>query len=156
MKKMVQIRFSFWFGEWEPKPWIIFHDLFNDDHFLDAHMESDPIYVTMSSSISASIYPCCCFRTLMQGDKRAGFSIFFADNGLDTGPILLQKSTYVSSDDNVDSIYNRFLYPEGIRSMVSPAGSEWGCHGLVLNWIFWDYLQYCTVFVFVLFYFLLK
>lgn len=54
----------------------------------------------------------------MNGDKEAGFSIFWADDGLDTGPILLQKSCPVLSDDTVDSVYNRFLYPEGIKSMV--------------------------------------
>lgn len=54
----------------------------------------------------------------MNGDKEAGFSIFWADDGLDTGPILLQKSCPVLSEDTVDSLYNRFLYPEGIKSMV--------------------------------------
>jgi len=55
--------------------------------------------------------------TLMQGDNKAGFTIFWADDGLDTGPILLQKSCDVEPNDTVDSLYNRFLYPEGIKSM---------------------------------------
>ncbi|CAG0903611.1 unnamed protein product, partial [Darwinula stevensoni] len=55
--------------------------------------------------------------TLMMGDKRAGFSIFWADDGLDTGPILLQKECAVDPNENVDSIYKRFMYPEGIRAM---------------------------------------
>ena len=54
----------------------------------------------------------------MQGDAKAGFSIFWADDGLDTGPILLQRSTDLDPDDTVDTIYNRFLYPEGIKAMV--------------------------------------
>ena len=57
------------------------------------------------------------FRTLIQGDKTAGFSIFWADDGLDTGPILLQKSCKVELNDTVDSLYNNFLYPEGIKAM---------------------------------------
>lgn len=57
-------------------------------------------------------------RTLMQGDKKAGFTIFWADDGLDTGPILLQKECEVQMDDTVDTLYGRFLYPEGIRAMV--------------------------------------
>lgn len=64
---------------------------------------------------------CLCFvkyRTLLQGDKEGGFSIFWADDGLDTGPILLQRKTAVDANDTVDSLYNRFLYPEGIKSMV--------------------------------------
>lgn len=57
-------------------------------------------------------------RTLMQGDKVGGFTIFWADDGLDTGPILLQKKTFVDPNDTVDSIYNRFLFPEGVKAMV--------------------------------------
>ncbi|XP_071816025.1 mitochondrial 10-formyltetrahydrofolate dehydrogenase-like isoform X1 [Apostichopus japonicus] len=55
--------------------------------------------------------------TLMSGDAKGGFSIFWADDGLDTGPILLQKECVVEPDDTVDSLYNRFLYPEGIKAM---------------------------------------
>ena len=54
----------------------------------------------------------------MCGDKRGGFSIFWADDGLDTGPILLQREVDVHPNDNVDSLYNRFMYPEGIKAMV--------------------------------------
>uniref|UniRef100_A0A8C8F571 10-formyltetrahydrofolate dehydrogenase n=1 Tax=Oncorhynchus tshawytscha TaxID=74940 RepID=A0A8C8F571_ONCTS len=56
--------------------------------------------------------------TLIQGDKKAGFSIFWADDGLDTGPILLQRECHVEPNDTVDSLYNRFLFPEGIKAMV--------------------------------------
>lgn len=55
--------------------------------------------------------------TLMCGDEKGGFSIFWADDGLDTGPVLLQKECKVEPDDTVDSLYNRFLYPEGIKAM---------------------------------------
>lgn len=54
----------------------------------------------------------------MQGDKSGGFSVFWADDGLDTGPILLQKKCFVAPDDTVDTIYNRFLFPEGVKAMV--------------------------------------
>lgn len=56
--------------------------------------------------------------TLIKGDKKAGYSVFWADEGLDTGPILIQKGCDVAPNDTVDSLYNRFLYPEGIKSMV--------------------------------------
>ncbi|XP_058424504.1 mitochondrial 10-formyltetrahydrofolate dehydrogenase [Diceros bicornis minor] len=56
--------------------------------------------------------------TLIMGDKKAGFSVFWADDGLDTGPILLQRSCDVKPNDTVDALYNRFLYPEGIKAMV--------------------------------------
>ncbi|XP_033018640.1 mitochondrial 10-formyltetrahydrofolate dehydrogenase [Lacerta agilis] len=56
--------------------------------------------------------------TLIQGDKKAGFTIFWADDGLDTGPILLQRECDVAPNDTVDDLYNRFLFPEGIKAMV--------------------------------------
>uniref|UniRef100_A0A4W4ECU4 10-formyltetrahydrofolate dehydrogenase n=1 Tax=Electrophorus electricus TaxID=8005 RepID=A0A4W4ECU4_ELEEL len=56
--------------------------------------------------------------TLIEGDKKAGFSVFWADDGLDTGPILLQKECDVEPNDTVDTLYNRFLFPEGIKAMV--------------------------------------
>jgi len=56
--------------------------------------------------------------TLMCGDKEAGFSIFWADDGLDTGPVLLQRKCPVDPDDTVDSLYNNFMYPQGIKSMA--------------------------------------
>ncbi|XP_015982557.2 mitochondrial 10-formyltetrahydrofolate dehydrogenase [Rousettus aegyptiacus] len=56
--------------------------------------------------------------TLIMGDKKAGFSVFWADDGLDTGPILLQRSCDVEPNDTVDTLYNRFLFPEGIKAMV--------------------------------------
>ncbi|XP_056604365.1 mitochondrial 10-formyltetrahydrofolate dehydrogenase isoform X1 [Triplophysa dalaica] len=56
--------------------------------------------------------------TLIEGDKKAGFSIFWADDGLDTGPVLLQRECSVDPNDTVDTLYNRFLFPEGIKAMV--------------------------------------
>lgn len=56
--------------------------------------------------------------TLIEGDDVAGFTIFWADDGLDTGPILLQKQVNVDPVDTLDSLYKRFLYPEGIKSMA--------------------------------------
>ncbi|XP_036025615.1 mitochondrial 10-formyltetrahydrofolate dehydrogenase isoform X2 [Onychomys torridus] len=56
--------------------------------------------------------------TLISGDQQAGFSVFWADDGLDTGPILLQRSCDVKPNDTVDALYNRFLFPEGIKAMV--------------------------------------
>lgn len=55
--------------------------------------------------------------TLIEGDEIAGFTIFWADDGLDTGPILLTKQCNIESDDTLDTIYKRFLYPEGVKSM---------------------------------------
>lgn len=62
----------------------------------------------------------------MEGDKQGGFSVFWADDGLDTGPILLQKSVDIDQNETVDTLYNRFLYPEGIKAMV--------CYIILLAW----------------------
>lgn len=56
--------------------------------------------------------------TLIQGDKIGGFTVFWADDGLDTGAILLQRECEVLLDDTVNSLYNRFLFPEGVKGMV--------------------------------------
>ncbi|KAK7144551.1 hypothetical protein R3I94_010844 [Phoxinus phoxinus] len=56
--------------------------------------------------------------TLIHGDKKGGFTVFWADDGLDTGPILLQRECDVEPNDNVNSIYKRFLFPEGVKGMV--------------------------------------
>ncbi|XP_044532063.1 cytosolic 10-formyltetrahydrofolate dehydrogenase [Gracilinanus agilis] len=56
--------------------------------------------------------------TLIHGDKKGGFTVFWADDGLDTGDILLQKECDVLPDDTVTSLYNRFLFPEGVNGMV--------------------------------------
>jgi len=56
--------------------------------------------------------------TLIQGDPTAGLSIFWADDGLDTGPVLLQKECDVTEDDTLDTLYKRFMYPEGIKATV--------------------------------------
>ncbi|KAL7740503.1 hypothetical protein ACLKA6_007031 [Drosophila palustris] len=55
--------------------------------------------------------------TLIEGDEIAGFSIFWPDDGLDTGPVLLQRQTNLEPTDTLDTIYKRFLYPEGVKAM---------------------------------------
>ncbi|XP_060532750.1 cytosolic 10-formyltetrahydrofolate dehydrogenase isoform X2 [Cylas formicarius] len=54
--------------------------------------------------------------TLICGDKKGGLTIFWADDGLDTGPILLQEECDVWEDDTVDTLYKRFLYPVGVSA----------------------------------------
>lgn len=66
----------------------------------------------------------CVSRTLISGDKKAGFTVFWADDGLDTGPILLQRECAVEPNDTVDTLYNRFLFPEGIKAMVTASYSS--------------------------------
>ena len=60
--------------------------------------------------------------TLMEGDETGGFTIFFADDGLDTGPVLLTRETPIEPDDTVNSLYERFMFPEGIAAMGEAVG----------------------------------
>lgn len=56
---------------------------------------------------------------MIHGDKKGGFTVFWADDGLDTGPILLQRECDVEPNDTVNTIYKRFLFPEGVKGTVS-------------------------------------
>jgi methionyl-tRNA formyltransferase len=47
-----------------------------------------------------------------------GLTIFWVDEGIDTGPILLQKETPIGPDDTVGSLYFDRLFPMGVEAMV--------------------------------------
>ncbi len=55
---------------------------------------------------------------IINGDAETGLSIFWPDRGIDTGPILLQKTTPVGPDDTVTSVYFERLFPMGIDAMA--------------------------------------
>ena len=52
------------------------------------------------------------------GKEKTGLSIFWPDNGLDTGPILLQKEVQIGPDDTLGSLYFEHLYPLGVAAML--------------------------------------
>ena len=52
------------------------------------------------------------------GSTKTGLSIFWPDNGLDTGPILLQKEVEIGPDDTLGSIYFNHLFPMGVEAML--------------------------------------
>jgi phosphoribosylglycinamide formyltransferase-1 len=60
-------------------------------------------------------------QALDYGVKIAGVTVHFVDEGVDTGPIILQSSVPVLDDDTEESLSNRILveehrlYPEAIR-----------------------------------------
>jgi methionyl-tRNA formyltransferase len=55
---------------------------------------------------------------VIQGDTRTGLTIFWADEGIDTGPILLQKEIEIAPDDTTGSLYFNTLFPMGVEAMV--------------------------------------
>jgi len=55
---------------------------------------------------------------IIMGKKKTGLSIFWPDNGLDTGPILLQKEVEIGLDDTLGSVYFDKLFPLGVEAML--------------------------------------
>jgi methionyl-tRNA formyltransferase len=55
---------------------------------------------------------------IIQGRTETGLSIFWPDNGLDEGPILLQKTVEIGENDTLGSIYFDKLFPMGVDAML--------------------------------------
>lgn len=54
----------------------------------------------------------------IHGDHETGLTIFWPDEGLDEGPILLQKEVEVAPDDTVGSLYFDKLFPMGVEAVA--------------------------------------
>jgi methionyl-tRNA formyltransferase len=55
---------------------------------------------------------------IIQGATKTGLSIFWPDNGLDTGPILLQKEVEIGENDTLGTVYFDKLFPLGVDAML--------------------------------------
>ncbi|HWN52282.1 MAG TPA: methionyl-tRNA formyltransferase, partial [Xanthobacteraceae bacterium] len=55
---------------------------------------------------------------IIQGDTETGLSVFWPDNGLDTGDVLLQKKTPIGFEDSLGSVYFDRLFPMGVEAML--------------------------------------
>ncbi len=55
---------------------------------------------------------------IIQGETRTGLTVFWPDDGLDTGPILLRKAVEIGPDDTVGSLYFDHLFPMGVDAMI--------------------------------------
>jgi methionyl-tRNA formyltransferase len=55
---------------------------------------------------------------IIKGETEAGLSIFWPDNGLDTGAVLIQKKTPISATDTLGSVYFDRLFPMGVEAML--------------------------------------
>ena len=55
---------------------------------------------------------------IMMGETRTGLTIFWPDQGLDTGPILLQKEVEIRDGDTLGSLYFDQLYPLGVKALL--------------------------------------
>jgi methionyl-tRNA formyltransferase len=55
---------------------------------------------------------------IIKGEKKTGLTIFWPDEHLDTGPILLQKEVEIGPDDTVGTVYFEKLFPLGIDALT--------------------------------------
>ena len=55
---------------------------------------------------------------IIQGETKTGLTIFWPDEALDEGPILLQKEVEIGPDDTLGSLYFNHLFPMGVDAMM--------------------------------------
>ncbi|TAK46280.1 MAG: methionyl-tRNA formyltransferase [Betaproteobacteria bacterium] len=58
---------------------------------------------------------------IIRGDARTGLTIFRPTDGLDEGPVILQKATRIGPDDTLGSVYFDRLFPMGVQAMLEAA-----------------------------------
>lgn len=58
---------------------------------------------------------------IIQGATRTGLTIFRPTDGLDEGPIILQKQVEIGPDDTLGDVYFNKLFPMGIEAMLEAA-----------------------------------
>jgi len=54
---------------------------------------------------------------LIKGETVTGFTIFWLDKGIDTGPILLQKEVAIDPEDTTGTLYFNKLFPMGVEAI---------------------------------------
>jgi methionyl-tRNA formyltransferase len=55
---------------------------------------------------------------VINGETETGLSIFWPDEGLDTGPILLQKAVAIEPDDTLGTVYFNKLFTLGVEALL--------------------------------------
>jgi len=58
---------------------------------------------------------------ISRGDTKTGLTIFRPTDGLDEGPVILQKETAISPDDTLGTVYFERLFPMGVQAMLEAA-----------------------------------
>src|SRR4051812_22407466 len=58
---------------------------------------------------------------IIRGDAKTGLTIFRPNDGLDEGPVVLQKETPISGDDTLGTVYFDRLFPMGVKAMLEAA-----------------------------------
>ena len=55
---------------------------------------------------------------IMWGAKKTGLTIFWPDDGLDEGEILLQKEVDIAPDDTLGDVYFKKIFPLGVEAVL--------------------------------------
>lgn len=55
---------------------------------------------------------------IIRGETQSGVTVFWVDEGIDTGPILLQKMASIDPDDTAGSLYFNKLFPLGVEAVA--------------------------------------
>lgn len=58
---------------------------------------------------------------IIKGETKTGLSIFRPTDGLDEGPVILQKQTAIEPDDTLGTVYFDRLFPMGVKAMLEAA-----------------------------------
>jgi methionyl-tRNA formyltransferase len=58
---------------------------------------------------------------IARGDSETGLSIFRPTDGLDEGPVILQKRCPIGPDDTLGDVYFKQLFPLGVAAMLEAA-----------------------------------
>ncbi|MEI8276794.1 MAG: formyltransferase family protein, partial [Hyphomicrobiales bacterium] len=95
---------------------MAFVTLFVPEDFLNipthGSIQYHPSLLPLYRGASAINWP------IIKGEKETGLSIFWPDNGLDTGDILIQKKTPISDTDTLGTVYFDRLFPLGVEAML--------------------------------------
>jgi methionyl-tRNA formyltransferase len=95
---------------------MAFVTLFVPEEFLNiptyGSIQYHPSLLPRGRGASAINWP------IINGETETGLSIFWPDNGLDTGDVLLQKKTPVSNTDTLGTVYFDRLFPMGVEAMM--------------------------------------
>jgi methionyl-tRNA formyltransferase len=91
---------------------------------------------------------------VINGEPKTGLTIFWPDEGLDTGPILLQKEVTIEPDDTLGTVYFGKLFSLGVDALLEsvqlvkagtapkivqdPAQGEYEpiCKRMVIDWMY--------------------
>src|SRR5258708_30774805 len=57
----------------------------------------------------------------MMGRTRTGLTIFRPNDGLDEGPVVLQKEVAIGPDDTLGSVYFDRIFPAGVAALLEAA-----------------------------------